>query len=190
MTVIAGIIENGEVFIGADSQLSNNGRRETALHGKVWSRNGMTLAWSGGQREAQLVRYTFEPPAVSEGQNPLAYLCGPFVAALRDLHAEAGTLNRQEGVNRVHQVLLIGWRGRLFAISEYFCVTEYKDCVAEGSGGQVAQAALHALDGLGLPPVERMKRALEAAELMSSGVRGPFTVLSGGDEFGRPRNLL
>jgi len=176
MTAIAAVVHDGQVYMGADTLISGYKRTlETTLEGKLWTAGEMILGWAGGQREAQMVRYGFSPPPLTEGQDIKAYLCTRFVDALRDAHQDAGTLKRDNGQHWANLTLMIGWRGRLFTISDWFCVSEYAEFAGAGTGEITACAVLHATADLA--PRERLKRALEAAERFAEGVRGPFTYL-------------
>ncbi|GAA5513632.1 hypothetical protein Dcar01_02376 [Deinococcus carri] len=176
MTVIAAVIHGGQVFMGADSLLSDDeGDLETTLEGKLWQHGDWLLGWAGGQRSSQVVRYAFAPPPRHEGQDVMAYLCTAFVDELRAAHANAGTLRRQHGQEHTDLGLLVGWQARLFHVSPWFCVTEYRDLAAIGSGSRPALAALQATPDL--DPHLRLQRALEAAERLSEGVRRPFAYL-------------
>ena len=72
---------------------------------------------------------------------------------------------------------LVGYKGRLFAIYDDYQVAEMIDgYTSVGCGEQIANGVLYATRGQ--PPDERIRMALEAAEHLSAGVRGPFIVKS------------
>lgn len=177
MTAIAAVIHDGQIYMGADTLISSGGRgpQNTRHEGKIWRSGDMLLGSAGGLREAQVVQYGFNPPPLSEGQNLMAYLCTDFSDALRSAHRDAGTLKRHDGQEYAEIELVIGWRGRLFVISDWFSVSEFPEFAGTGSGGETACAVLHATPDL--EPGERLKRALEAAEYFCEGVRAPFTYL-------------
>lgn len=169
MTVVAAVVQNGVVYLGADTLLSDSEGLMPALDGKIWRSRDMLLGWTGTLRAAQVVRYAFTPPDAPAEVDPMRHLVGTFVPALRKAHQDAGTLDgAKTGVN-----LLLGWRGRLFVISDHFCVNEHEKFVAIGSGGPVAQAVLSVT--WGQDPEARLAQALHAAQEYSAGVRAPFT---------------
>ena len=185
MTVIAAVVQGGVVYMGADSLMSDDQGLIQSLESKIWRVNrlpnqgDMLLAWTGTQRSAQVARYGFCPPETPGQMDEMTYLCTVFVDALREAHAKAGTLNTSDKA-RTDVQLLLGWRGRLFVISEYFCVTEYRGFTALGSGGAVANGVLWATQHLG--GGERLSIALLAAQQYADGVRGPFTFMDSRSE--------
>lgn len=183
MTVIAAVVADGVVYMGADSLMSDDQGLIQSLESKIWrvnrppSQGDMLLAWTGTQRSAQVARYGFHPPETPDQMDEMAYLCTVFVDALREAHAKAGTLHAGDRA-RTDVQLLLGWRGRIFVISEYFCVTEYRGFTALGSGGTVANGVLWATKHLG--GGERLSVAMLAAQQYAYGVRGPFTFMDSG----------
>lgn len=180
MTCIAAVVNEGDVWMGADSagidawSLS----LQTGTETKVWLNGPFIFGACGSFRVAQLVRYHMVLPEHEAEQDTLAYITGPFVDALRWCLSEGGSLTG--GKNKAEELtasgLLVGYEGRIFEMYEDFGVGEYADgFAANGCGGPYALGALYATKDQ--PPKPRIKQALKASERYSGGVRGPFTIL-------------
>ena len=71
---------------------------------------------------------------------------------------------------------LVGHKGRLFAIESDFQVGERNMPYASvGCGSNFALGSFYSTEGL--EPKYRLPKGLEAAEMFSAGVRGPFNII-------------
>ena len=171
MTCIVGVSEQGKVYLGADSaSVSDWDIRITKLQ-KVFHKGQVVIGYTGSFRMGQLLQHRLiVPPCVDA--KPLPYMVNVFVEAVRQCFRDGGYTkidnNQEEGGH-----FLVGYRGVLYYVGGDFQVNSYQDGIAAvGCGADYALAALHVLPGL--PPRERIQRALETAAYFSNGVVGPF----------------
>ena len=71
-----------EVYLGADSAVSNQVQIRTMQDPKLVQHGEFGFALCGSPRIAQLLKYRFLPPPVEEAQDIHAYMCTHFVDAL------------------------------------------------------------------------------------------------------------
>jgi len=177
MTCIVGIAENGNTYIGADSFCSN-------LHGgyilatpKVFRVGDFLMASAGTLRDLQLLEHTFSPPKQYRDQGIMEFMCTSFVSAVRTLVDMAGALVVEDGQEGMMSEFVIGYDGQLFKIQSDFSVLHVAEpYIASGSGWSFAVGSLHST--VGLPPTDRIAKALEAAAYYDPFVRPPFTLMS------------
>jgi ATP-dependent protease HslVU (ClpYQ) peptidase subunit len=181
MTCIAGLTDNGSVYIAGDSAVNSGESHVWKDAGaKVFSNGRFLIGHCGLVRMGQIVRFQFaapeEPNLDDNDERQLqAYLIKTFVPRLRDCVKEHGVLLADKGEEQINGALLIGCRGRLFEIDSAFTVTQTDDTVlAIGSGARLALGALHALSDSAIPPEQRLHRALLAAAHYDNYVRPPF----------------
>lgn len=105
-----------------------------------------------------------------------AYMVTEFVDAVRDCLKKGGYAEKH---NEAEQggTFLVGYAGHLFEIHGDYQVAETVDGFSAcGCGDMIALGALAAT--VGDPPLERLYKALQAAERFSGGVRSPFHIES------------
>jgi len=182
MTAIAALVHNGYVYMGGDSATSFGTRIALDPKGKVFKAStGLIMGLSGYSRVADVVRYGFTPPALTEGQALDAYMRFTFAQALRDFLKEHTHTSTKDGYENTGLWGILGWRGQLWELSCDLGITQSLDpYMATGSGGDLALAVLHVTPEL--EPRDRIDRALRAAEHYDAGVRGPFTLLTDAPE--------
>jgi len=176
MTVIAGLVEGDRIFMGGDSASSNNdGDLVMRADQKVFRNGPFLIGFAGSWRMGQLLRYAFVPPKHPKRQDTYRFLVTTFIDAVRDCLRRGGFASKIHDVEEIDGVFLLGYRGRLFIVDADYQVAEAIDgFLAIGSGGQIAQGALSATQGV--DPKKRVRQALEAAERYNTGVRRPFYV--------------
>lgn len=175
MTAVVGVVENGRVHFGADSQSTSGWDLTLMAQEKVFAVGPYVFGYSGLLRGGQLVRYAFDPPAPTTDLP--RFMATTFVDALRKCLKDGGTaekVNEREGGS---PWVLVGVNGRIFTMgSDYSALESQESYAAIGSGSDLALGALYATEGQ--PVKRRLRTALEAAERFSAGVRGPFAYVS------------
>lgn len=183
MTCIVGLIEDDKVYIGGDSAgvsglSSIVGRKDT----KVFKNGEFLIGYTTSFRMGQLLRFSFTPPPMKEGQDLYEYMCTSFinevVKVLEDNKFAIIENNQIDG-----GTFLIGVRGRLFAVHDDFQVEEMIDPFnACGCGVYYAFGCMEALQSIDvdgtLSAESKIELALKTAEKYSPGVAGPFNILS------------
>lgn len=179
MTCIVGLIDNGKVYIGADSQVTAGHTKMTLPEGsgKVIRNGDFLIGCCGDVRALNILRFRFTPPAHHPPEmDDLAYIATSVVDAMRESFKSAGAVKIEDNVEgNGGSLFVLGYHGRLFKISSDWSVFETIDpFVATGSGEEFALGALHAVPA-GKPSV-RITKALEAAERFNAWCRGPFVI--------------
>lgn len=188
MTCIVGLVHDGEVFIGGDSAGVADWNLTIRTDQKVFSNGPFIFGFTTSYRMGQLLRYSLEipgHPALASGKNLEAYMVKNFVDAVRECLQKGGFAEKDKEAEKGGE-FLVGVRGRLFTIHDDYQVGEPKQgFYAMGTGAQVAMgslwttAELNRVDSrpLQIPPTHRVMLALNAAEQLNIGVRGPHTVI-------------
>lgn len=175
MTCIAAVIDDGKVYLGGDSLVSN-GYATIPGATKVHRIGDLLMGFSGDVRDMQILKHAFTPPKIAtrDWKRPWrakttdieTYLAGPFANALK----------QALGKDPHSSAFVIGHKGRLFVSHIDYAFTEHAyGYVAIGTGGEIATGSLATSTG---KPLDRLKLALEAAEKHAPGVRRPFTYLT------------
>ncbi len=176
MTCIAGIAEGGAVYLAGDSAGCSGWDLTVRRDPKVFTNGPYVLGFTSSYRMGQLLRYSFSPPA-PETSDLHGFMCTAFVDALRSCLKDGGWATKDKEQEE-GGVFLAGVAGKIFEIaSDYQVGDPADDYSAVGCGARVALGALFATAGTKLEPVQRLGKALDAAERFSNGVRGPHTVV-------------
>lgn len=176
MTCIVGLVHDGSVYIGGDSAGVSVGDLSLSVRNdrKVFRNGDCIMGFTSSFRMGQLLAYRLSIPKPREGEDMMAFMVGDFINAVRDCLKTGGFASAKDGAE-IGGAFLVGYRGRLFSIySDYQVGENSHGYGAVGCGELIALGALHASDGM--PPEERMRGALMAAETFSAGVRGPFHI--------------
>lgn len=160
MTCIAALVDNGKVYIAADSAASAEDSIEVRANRKVFRNGEYLIGFTGSFRVGQVLQYGTGLPA------PKRDLLGHIVTEL------VGPIRRAFDKETVTDIL-IGCRGRLFKMCTDYSVAEYDSYAAAGQGEPYALGRLHG--SLGAPEL-RLVAALEAAQTHCTAVRSPFHV--------------
>lgn len=180
MTCIVGLIENGVVYMGADSLATRENDSWSAtprLDPKVFQRDEMLIGVSGTARVCQLLQYTLVVPRLIDGQDVFAYICSSLIPAIRECLKEGGISLKKDDAESFEGRILIGCKGRLIYIdSDYQVAEPITNFHAIGCADETARGAMYvSQDKL---PKERILKALEAAEYFSAAVRRPFLIMT------------
>lgn len=181
MTCIAGVVHEGQVWMGADSAGVDHGWNLTVRSDAKMFRSGeFLLGFTDSFRMGQLLQYSLTLPDTRlVGDDIFRFMVTSFVNAVRDCLKAGGYAEKHDDAER-GGTFLAGFRGRLFRIDSDYQVGESADGYdAVGCGDAYAKGSLYTTreSAIAFPKV-RLKHALEAAERHSAGVRGPFTVIS------------
>lgn len=182
MTAIAGIAAEGRVYIGGDSLSgeSTSHNKQLVTTPKVlrlpkprYGLSEIIVGYSWSWRIGNLLEHALDLPdhkvRWAGSRDPIEYIVRHFVPAAQKVMAEAA-VGPDDKLN-----VLIGYAGRLLEVQSDFSVLEPRDhYAAVGSGYQYALGSLHSTQGM--EPLERIERALCAAEAHSAFVQGPFLI--------------
>jgi ATP-dependent protease HslVU (ClpYQ) peptidase subunit len=189
MTCIVGLVENGKVYIGADSA----GTAEDysfRIRGdvKVFHRGPFLMGGTSSFRMLQLLRFKLKIPKHPKNLDNCEYMVTRFVEAVRICFREGGLTKVENSVEEGGS-FLVGYRGQLYFVHEDFqCGFVPDGYAACGCGEDFALGAMNILQeklnpsrsnfGTEYGPKERVILALETAEKFSAAVRGPFVIES------------
>lgn len=180
MTAIAGFCEGGKVWIGGDSAGVSGYDLCVRSDPKVFVKGEFAFGFTTSFRMGQLIRYSLTIPEKPFGVTNHEYMATLFVDALRKCLKDGGFAvkdkEREEGGQ-----FLVGYRSKLYLIDYDYQVMEPDDIYAAcGCGAQVVRGALFAVFALRnvMSGRDAVLLALKAAERCSTGVRGPFSIVS------------
>ena len=176
MTCIVGLVDDGHVWMGADSASTDGWMVRECVIPKTFRLGEVLIGYSSSFRMGQVLECHLELPVACDTTVPRLYVAGPLVEAIRSTlhryHWATEEHNKQEGC-----ALLVGYRGHLFCIGDEYQVTEEADGYdAIGCGAKFALGAMYASSEI--PAAERIMVGLKAAAHLSGGVMPPFHVAS------------
>jgi len=179
MTVIAGLCADGRVHMGGDSAGLAGWTLSLRADAKVFHLGPhVVVGFTDSFRMGDLIRYRMDdikPPDDSERNQMHRWMVVEFIERLRAVLSEGGFRHKEHEVERGGE-FLVAVRGQLFHVGGDFQVGMLRDGFhAVGCGADFARGSLATSSG---DPVARVRTALEVAERMSGGVRGPFVIES------------
>lgn len=181
MTAIVAVASpDGSVVIGGDSAgMDEHLSLSLQCEPKVWRQGPTVIGACGMFRIAQVIRFRAQMPSIDGDDDPLEWMVGPFVDALREALTVGGALTIWDDTSKEElgdAGLVVGVAGRVFEVYDDFGIGELVHGYGTmGCGSDFALGALVATEGR--PAVKRVRVALEAAERHSGGVSGPFTII-------------
>jgi hypothetical protein len=174
VTCIAGIGDGHTVWLAGDSAGCSGWDLTIRADPKVFVNGPYVMGYTSSFRMGQLLRYSFSPPSPEPDLH--RFMCTAFVDALRSCLKDGGYATKDKE-QEAGGCFLIGVAGTLFQVDADYQVGWPADgYAAVGCGDQAACGALFATAGR--LPAARLETAMQAAERLSAGVRGPFTYVS------------
>ncbi len=186
MTAIAGIVEQGRVYIGGDSA-GTDGRygQQVRSDRKVFRKDDFIFGGCGSARVNNLLRFRLDPPKpydwedLANRDHALAFMSTRFVEVVRSCLREYGAQMNVHGESQFGAAFLVGFRGCLYKVDGDYQVAVSEDPFdATGAGEMIALGSLHSTVGTGLGPQRRLEMALQAASRYNASVRPPFVIES------------
>jgi uncharacterized membrane protein len=180
MTCIAGIAQNGNVYMGGDSAAIGGWNLTIRKDRKVFRNGDFLIGGTSSFRMLQLLHHAFVPPVYDPAIDIEKFMATTFIDAIRQCFKDGGYAKKTSEEESGGQ-FLVGFRGHLFDIQPDYQVQEaLDDYDAVGCGVEVALGSLYASgptqDGGIIDPRRRVAMALEAAQHHNAGLRGPFYV--------------
>lgn len=174
MTCIVGLVDGDRVWMGGDSAGVSGLDITVRADTKVFRNGELLIGFTNSFRMGQLLAHRLVPPPRQAGQELFRYMVIDFVDAVRQVLKDGGYAHKSNEVETGGN-FLVATEGRLFAIQSDYQVGEaMRGYHAIGCGADYALGSLASTAGLSAE--ERVRRALECAELFSGGVRAPFTI--------------
>ncbi len=179
MTVVAGLVHGGRVWLGADSAGVDEAGRLHRREKITVLPKGALLAYAGDSRLNRSIRVappdTFPSPLIGSSRDAWAQTVA-HVAATLALDAKPPITDEDGQVNGGG---LLAWQGSLWLLDQD-CAHPTGDCWAVGSGSDYALGALDTYAGHfpDTPPDIRLRRALNIACARQSDCQPPLEILS------------
>jgi ATP-dependent protease HslVU (ClpYQ) peptidase subunit len=172
MTTIVAVCKNGNVTMGADSQVTDSSRPN--MHPKmekITKNNGWLIAGAGDVQPCDIMQYIFVPPVptVKERENLYKFMITKFVPAMRECLEENGWKpdpnDKESGFD-----MLFAFDGEVFDIGDDFSVLLNGEGIyGIGNGSQFAIGALNA--------GASVEKSLEIAANNDVYTSGPFQIV-------------
>lgn len=171
MTILVGITDGKNVYIGADRAASDEQTIITMCRPKVGVQGKWIYAYAGSVGTGQLIEFV-NFPAIDKKADVYKILRLDIVKQLKNLVSDNGDDDDDNGAE-----FLIGANGRLFEFSSSdWGVVEVTETCA-GSGNQISLGSLYTTYTLDISIEDRIKVALESAIEYSPTCQGPVDIL-------------
>lgn len=159
MTIIAGLVHDGHVYLGADSYGTVDNELIRYAVPKVFRVGRCVVGVTGSHRLRQVVQYgvPLDPPTT----DPAAWFAITYAAALKTATQEHGGLDKDGDLDGG---LLIGCDGTIYRVDCSRAIVPLRGPYATiGSGGLVALGAFHAMYDPSHDPRDQVRRAVQVA---------------------------
>lgn len=172
MTTIVAVCKNGNVTMGADSQVTDGSRpnRHPRME-KITKNNGYLIAGSGDSQPCDILQHIFVPPvpSVQERKDLYKFMIVKFIPAMRECLEDNGwkpsTDDKESGFN-----MLFAFDGEVFDIGDDLSVLLNDDGIyGVGSGSSYAIGALYA--------GATVEKALDYASSNDIYTSGPYQIV-------------
>jgi ATP-dependent protease HslVU (ClpYQ) peptidase subunit len=180
MSCVVAIVEEGHVYLGADTlgaveeSTTTTPRRDV----KLFRSGPLVVGFSGSYRAGQVVQYgmSLQDAPLAEGAL-FPWLVTTFTKRVWEALYEYACI--EEGATTMPSEFLIAAPGgALFEIyGDWGVAAPRNSFSAIGSGAPYALGLLKGVEGADVPPTERVIAALEVAEHFDAAVGQPWTLL-------------
>lgn len=176
MTCIAGLVQDGVVYLAGERGASEDDFILSLEKPKVW-KDGEYLLGYYGTMYGELVQNYFEAPKYN-GSNPDRHMKTTFRKELKDFYSEWDVEDDSKEFG-----MIIGFRGKLYEanIVDLSMTTFNCSFMASGSGGSYAMGSLYSTQNY-KDPKRRLKNAIECAIEFSTTCLGPIDIISSEDK--------
>lgn len=147
MTLIMGLVRNGESIIASDTQGSTDFTKGQYKNKKIFKKGDFLFAGTGSYRQLQLLEHSFTIPARNVDQKTDDYMFSLFVPAIKTFLKENDTVQTESGVDtNSGAAYIIIYDKRIFVFYSDFSFLEPEyNFVTEGSGSYHSFGAMKAL---------------------------------------------
>jgi 20S proteasome alpha/beta subunit len=186
MTCIVGIIDkkNKTILMGADSAGVSGFNIRSRKDPKVFVRYPFIMGFTTSFRMGQLLMSDerFRIRKQNQHEPDFDYMVSAFIPSVQTLFKEGEYVNTNEKEKEKGLrggTFLVGYKEHLYCIESDFQVAEHNDDYSAcGCGENYALGSLFSTASTNMTPADRLYKALKTAEYFSSGVIGPFTMLT------------
>jgi ATP-dependent protease HslVU (ClpYQ) peptidase subunit len=175
VTCIVGIEYEGTVTIGGDSAAVEGNRITVRSDEKVFVNGSYLIGFCDSFRMGQLLRYKLTVPKQKPQSDDFQHMATVFIDSVRKCFLAGGFAKTDQG-EESGGVFLVGYKGALYCVDSDFHIGRASSGYeAIGCGEEFAIGSISSTTG---KPERRVLKALTVAEQHSTGVCGPFTVLT------------
>ena len=172
MTTIVGLVKDGVVIMGADTQVTDADRKNNHVKmEKITKNNGYLIAGSGDSQPCDILQHIFIPPVpnATDRKDLYHFMITKFVPAMRECLSENNWKpdmdDKESGFS-----MLIAYDGEMFDIGDDFSVLLNGDGIyGIGNGSKFAIGALYAGASI--------EKSLEIAANNDIYTSGPFQLI-------------
>lgn len=176
MTCIVGLEHDGKVYMGADTQGTSGWEGLERVDKKVFYIGDMLIGCAGSYRMLQLLQYELNIP-FQKTDDDYKFMVVDFIGAVREVFKAHGYGKMDNSQDKHEGKFLVGYKSVLYGIEgDYQVGVNTLPYNAIGTGSTYALGALATMRSNTLP-VNRVRRALEAAALFDIGSSAPFEIL-------------
>ena len=170
MSTVIGIVDNGKVWVGADSYATTpSGERRRVICEKMFMNGPYLIAFIGSVRSGQVLKpHSFKAP------KSIYDFPDKMVEQFKQKGCLATTSDSQTAVQEAN-FLIATPDGKLFEILLDFQMNEIKDYTAIGSGSPFAIGSLYTTRDWG-DPRRRMLAAFEVAGVYDMSTGPPYII--------------
>jgi hypothetical protein len=173
MTCIVGIARDGVVYMGGDSCGSSYSWQQVGNPKVFITSENFLIGCTTSFRMIDLLHHNLKVGEQKQGQTDDNFMRTTFISAVRQCFKDNGWIDKEPGKNEGGN-FLVGYKGNLYEVLEDFGVLNSPtEGMAVGSGAQSARGSLFTTQSNWDCEV-RIRQALEAAEAVALGVKGPF----------------
>lgn len=174
MTLIIAAVENGKVHMMGDGFTGFGNTKQVDTRKKVWTHDGMVLGAAGNVRPILTFRYGFTWPEQKPEQDEDTYMRFVFPAALREFMKEHVPVSDDGDGENCRMALLVGRKGRLWAVGNDFAVTESEERFDAIGSGDVAALSTLAVLKAPMPCEARLRTCLLTVARYFSTIAPPY----------------
>ncbi len=181
MTCIVAISYKDKVYMGADTYGSGGGGGG-GVHvpnPKCFINGEFIIGCTSSFRMIDILHYELSVPKVhdDEHDDPDKFIRTVFIKAVKSCFLQNGWLKTDSGVESGGN-FIVGYRGNVYEVQNDFSILNSPDYGSSvGSGEDAARASLWTTYDTKMKPTDRVELALGSAEVVNSGVRGPFVII-------------
>jgi ATP-dependent protease HslVU (ClpYQ) peptidase subunit len=169
MTVIVGISNDTNVYIGGDRGVSDDNVILSMSRPKISQRDGWIFGYAGTLGTGQLIEF-ISLPKVLKNDDPYKLLRMDIVEQLKKAYDAFGRDTEDNGTD-----WLVGYGNRLFEMSSGDWGVLEIDCTAIGTGSPFALGSLHTSQNW-RDTKKRIQKAIEASIQYSPTCSGPIDI--------------
>jgi ATP-dependent protease HslVU (ClpYQ) peptidase subunit len=181
MTCIVAIKDDGKLYFGADSLLSDS-ESDLAIpmrSPKIFRNGPFIFGYCGSVRAGKVFQYDLPLPE-PDLQNLDKYMNKELITALMDCADRNKLVIDEKDEHNDVADLIVGINGRIFEVQSHVqSVEHYEDYISLGSGSKFALGSLYTTRDFDITPKERVKLALESAAKYAMSVNKPFNYIVG-----------